>query len=206
MNIETPTYVDLSDSYAARQWRWKRLTHYRAHHAAKDDQATRVDYLWTGLGWIAVFFLSILVVIMFVGLTSSLAIAHDDAPQLNDVGREALRFCESSNNYEKVHYEKVPGASDQYVYGAYQFAAPTWRGAVAKMHQLGHGGTGWDQWIHVPPSEAPSWVQDHVVTFWWEWDKPHTQWPNCYQSAIEAMVTEPNKRVSQLPPIPAFTG
>ena len=136
--------------------------------------------------------------------------AHTDeeTPPLDAVGAEALRFCESTNDYTKVHREYVPSNDTwQNSRGAYQFAQPTWDSVMHNMARDNYLGTDeWAFWIGVPPDQAPHWVQDNAAKYHWDAGFQN-DWPNCHVEAVNAMITTPNKRVGPIgAPRPVFAG
>ena len=197
----SPYIHECSDSYRLMRWRDTRIQHFRRFHAGEENWKTQRElavWCFIGVGLFAV-------VLLFVGLTSSLAGAHSKAPPLNDVGREALRFCESTSRYDLVHLD----VNNRYSMGAYQFQQGTWDVALHEMKRSGYeDSTEWGQWIGTQPNLAPHWVQDHAATFWWGAGN-HTAWPHCHTVAIEAMILTPDKKVGGLrviAPTPRFTG
>lgn len=133
----------------------------------------------------------LLVILITVGQQQ--AAAHD-GPPLNEVGVAALGFCESTDDYTKVHDEQLPDGTWQTVHGRFQFVQSTWDSAVTAM------GGDWLLWKGVPPSQAPPEIQIGVAVFWWSHEGAHTQWPYCHNVAIEAM------QGSTPTPLQAFTG
>ena len=130
-------------------------------------------------------------------------------PELTDVGREALRFCESTHRYDAV--------SPTGVYrGAYQFDQVTWDATMRWMTEAAYGELDWTTWTGWNVDAVPFWVQDHAVTWLWNNDPErihHQRWPVCSGQAFQAMLTEPDKKVAPLPglpqaayPFPRFTG
>lgn len=137
-------------------------------------------------------------------------------PDIDAVGLEALRYCESTNRYDI-------DTGNGY-YGAYQFDQPTWDATMGWMADAGHLDTNWRPWIGVRPSAAPHWVQDNAAKWLWDNDPEHARanqtgddtirtgrrrWPNCQWNALGAMAETPDKRVAGIPPAPGgitFTG
>lgn len=119
-----------------------------------------------------------------------IADADHNVGQLNAVGAEALRYCESTNNYQT-------DTGNGY-YGAYQFDQTTWN---ATMHWLAR-----DEYKDVRPNLAPNTLQDEAALYLWNHHPEgigHKRWPVCSQRAIRAMQETPDKHVA---PIPTFAG
>ena len=150
------------------------------------------------LCWCTVIYLVVFGVVMIAK-----AAAHEEVPQLNSVGAEALRFCESSHNYQSEHLDRytINGVEhQQWVYGAYQFTQPTWDWTARQI--------GFFDVVGIPPSKVDIWTQNYMAVWLWNHDpggRHHRHWATkCWQAAVDAMIETPNKNVAPVPEIPTW--
>jgi hypothetical protein len=92
-------------------------------------------------------------------------------PPLTWEGLQAMKMCESTNNYQIN--------TGNGFHGAVQWIQGTWNSAAARA--------GYGDWAGVPVEQVPADVQDAVSYFWWGASNPAQQWPVCHKRALAAM-------------------